>query len=290
MINLAYAHGGAEHAAASTASWSAWTLDPLVLVPLALAGALYGAGLRSSWRRAGIGRGVKGWEAAAFAGGMLALFAALVSPLDALGERLFSAHMVQHLVLMNIAAPLLVLGAPLQAIARPLPRAWQRALAGLVRSRGWSWLTGAAFAMVLQQIMLWSWHAPRAVALSLGSDAVHIAMHASLLAAALFFWTATLRPQAGHYWASIAALLATLKVSGLISIVLLLRPGAHYLAYGDNARAWGLSAAGDEQLGWGFMMIVGTPTYLIAALALFSLAFARLHTAGPRLIEGASPQ
>lgn len=265
--------------------WSAWVLDPFVLVPLALAAWLYWRGVRSSWRRAGPGRGVKRWEALCFAGGMSGLALALVWPLDALGERLFSAHMAQHLVLMNLAAPLLVLGAPLQAMIRALPLAARRALAALVQTGAWrsAWraLSGAAAATVLHQLALWAWHTPGAIAGALQDDALHIAMHASLLAAALVFWTAVLRPRSGEYWRSIAALLVTLKASGLVSIVLLIRPQAAYLAYGDRAAAWGLAPVQDEQLGWGLMMSIGSLTYLAAAVALFAAAFARLESSRP---------
>jgi sugar transferase EpsL len=87
--------------------WSAWTWEPLVLFSLLLPAWLYMRGVRRLWCSAGPGRGIARWQAAAFAGGWLALFVALVSPLDQLGTVLFAAHMVQHEMLMLIAAPLL---------------------------------------------------------------------------------------------------------------------------------------------------------------------------------------
>lgn len=284
-MKLAYAHGDLPPAPHDL--WSAWVLDPYVLVPLALAAFAYGRGIHALWRRAGIGRGVGRWEAGAFAGGMAALFFSLVWPLDALGEVMFSAHMAQHLVLMNVAAPLLVLGSPMQAMFRALPRAGRRAIGALVQTRswrtGWRWLTGAAVATVLQQITMWGWHTPRGVAVALESEPVHIAMHASLLVAALLFWTAVLRPTGGRYWAPLAALAATLKVSGAICIVLLVLPTVRFAAYGDSAAAWGLSPLEDEQIGWGIMMVFGSLTYLGAAIALFALWFQRLPQSPPAM-------
>ena len=272
-MNLAFAHDG-PHGPAAVSLSTAWTLDPLVAVPLLLAAWLYWKGARSSWQRAGVGRGVKRGEAAAFAGGMVALFFALVWPLDVLGEALFSAHMAQHLVLMNLAAPLLVLGAPLQVMIRALALPWRRAAARFVQRpawRGpWRWVSGALLATVLQQVVLWGWHTPRGVAAALRSDALHIAMHASLLVAALLFWTAVLRPRSGGYWVSLAALLATLKLTGVVCIVLLLQPAALYTAYGDLAAAWGLAPIEDEQLGWSLMMAAGMLSYLGAAIGLFA--------------------
>lgn len=267
---LAYAHDGLHPAQALTV-WNAWTLDPLVLALLALAALLYARGTASSWRRAGVGRGVRRWEAACFAAGMAGLFAALVWPLDALGEALFSAHMAQHTVMMNLAAPLLVLGAPLQVMIRALPAAWRLAAARLVPRAG---LVGAT---LLQQAVLWAWHTPAGVAWALESEPVHIVMHASLLLAALLFWTAVLRPRGARYWGPIAALLVTLKVSGVVCIVLLINPEASYTAYGQSAAAWGLSAAEDEQLGWGVMMSLGSLSYLAAALALAGAGFRSLE-------------
>jgi putative membrane protein len=258
------------HAAHAITLWNAWTLDPLVLIPMALAAFLYAKGaLRLGWRE---------W---CYASGWAALFFALVWPLDVLGEQRFSVHMLQHLVLMNVAAPLLVLGAPLGPWLRALPISWRRSLAQLGGNRrwrkGWRWLTGVAVATVLQQIVLWTWHTPRGVALALASDPVHIAMHASLLIAALLFWTAVLRPRNGYYWAPIAAVLVTLKVSGVITIVLLLQPVSLYPAYGALAAAWGLAPEQDEQNGWGIMMILGTCSYLAAAIGLCIASFLLLE-------------
>ena len=268
---LAHDTGHAPH---TTTLWNAWTLDPLVLVPLALVGFLYAKGAVRLGRREG-----------AFAAGCLALFFALVWPLDVLGEQMFSMHMLQHMVLMNVAAPLLVLGAPIGRWLRALPVPWRRSLARLGGNRrwrtGWRWLTGVAAATVLQQIVLWSWHTPRGVALALASDPVHIAMHVSLLIAALLFWTAVLRPQGGYYWAPIAAVLVTLKVSGVISIVLLLQPVSLYPAYGALAAAWGLGPEQDEQIGWGIMMILGTGSYLAAAIGMFIASFLQLERRTP---------
>src|SRR5215207_1755415 len=91
----ASAHGGAGPRDWEELAW-AWTFDPLVFAGLVLSAGLYAAGLRRLWREAGPGRGVRRWEAACFAGGWLALALALVSPLHAWGDVLFSAHMVQH--------------------------------------------------------------------------------------------------------------------------------------------------------------------------------------------------
>lgn len=251
VISSAHAHDGIVHPAGELTLWSAWTLDPLTLGLLGLAGFLYWRGARRAGTRATL-----------FVAGMTCLFFALVWPLDVLGERLFSAHMAQHLLLMNVAAPLIVLGSPLSAMLRALPPAWRRPAARLVPR------PGLVAATLLQLLALWVWHVPSAIALALESDAVHIAMHATLLAAALYFWTAVLRPREGRYWAPIAALLLTLKVTGMACIVLMIQPDSLYPGYGDAA---------DEQVGWGIMMIVGTASYLGAAVTLAAAWLASLE-------------
>jgi len=276
------AHQGSARSPQQLALASAWTLDPLVLVPLALAAWLY---CRGSLRA--------GAREACFAAGMAGLFVALVWPLDALGERLFSAHMAQHMVLMNVAAPLVVLGAPVAAMLRALPPRARRTLALLGTARRWRvarrWFSGLAVATLLQQAALWIWHAPSGIAAALQNNAIHIAMHASLFVAALVFWTAVLRPAKGGYWRSIFALAVTLKLSGLACIALLVRDASLYGAYGQYAMAWGLSPAQDEQLGWILMMALGTATYLAAALALAARSLARLERATSAPWTGAVP-
>jgi cytochrome c2 len=125
--------------------WTAWSWTPGIVLPLLAGGWLYGAGLRALWHAAGRGRGVRGREAAAFALGWLTLLVALVSPVHRLGESLFSAHMIQHELLMAGAAPLLVLGRPLVPFVWALSPAARRAAGrwtGAPAFRGtWSVLT-----------------------------------------------------------------------------------------------------------------------------------------------------
>ena len=115
--------------------WASWHFDAASVLPLLLVAALYAAGVHSAWRRAGVGRAVSVRQALCFATGWGLCVLALVSPIDAYSERLFSAHMLQHLVLMNFAAPLLVLGAPLSVLVRPLPRSLQHVVACWVQAR-----------------------------------------------------------------------------------------------------------------------------------------------------------
>src|SRR3954463_16776455 len=114
--------------------WGAWTLDdPGVIACLALSALLYARGVRRIWRSAGRVAGIRPWEAASFAAGWLTLAVALLSPLHAWGSALFSVHMVQHELLMLVAAPLIILARPLPAILCALPRGTAHDLARLCR-------------------------------------------------------------------------------------------------------------------------------------------------------------
>jgi hypothetical protein len=111
--------------------WRAWNADWLVLSNLAIMAGMYAYGLRRMWRRAGAGRGVRTWRALAFAGCAAGDSGALLSPIDALSDDLSWVHMLQHLILMAVAAPLLVIGYP------ELVLLWVMPTAGASRAGGW---------------------------------------------------------------------------------------------------------------------------------------------------------
>src|SRR6185312_16401994 len=173
-----------------------WNDEPWLAALLAASAILYGAGVARLWRRAGVGRGITRGAVARFVLGWLALVLALVSPLDALGETLFSVHMVQHELLMVVAAPLLVLGRPLEAWAWSLPSPVVQALAGIGRARGlrplWAAMTEPVGAWCLHALALWAWHAPVLFDAALADERIHIAQHASFLGTALLLWWAVL--------------------------------------------------------------------------------------------------
>jgi len=127
---------------------------------------------------------------AAFVAGWLALLLALLSPLAALATTRFWIHMVQHEIIMLVAAPLLVLAGPLGAVARTLPRGAARLLYRPLR------YVSPLVAWLLHVGALWLWHAPRLFEASVTNDAVHIAQHASFFFTALLFWWSVFRQAA----------------------------------------------------------------------------------------------
>ncbi|KZY52481.1 MULTISPECIES: cytochrome c oxidase assembly protein [Sulfitobacter] len=252
--------------------WTTWSLPPSVILPLASVVALYSRGVLLAWTKAGLGRGVRTWQTGSFCIGILALIAALVWPLDALGESLFAAHMGQHIVLMGLAAPFLVLGHPVPTMMRTLPRTWQRGLASLASSEawrtGWNWLTATSIASLQQLVVFILWHAPPAIAVSLENDLVHSIMHGSIFASALVFWTAITRKHSSGPGAGVLGLLITFKFSLITGALLAFAPEAFYTSYGIRSMAWGLSPLEDQQLAGLLMMTVGSMMYVVATVIL----------------------
>jgi putative membrane protein len=254
--------------------WGAWSLDPGIAIPLVIAGWAYLKGLRAIWHSAGTGRGIQRGEAAAFAGGWLVLLLALVSPLHQLGAALFSAHMVQHELLMAAAAPLLVLGRPLIPFVWALPMRWRRiagdwAAAVPVR-RGWELLTLPLVAWTLHAVAIWVWHAPALFQATLRSDMVHTLQHASFLGTGLLFWWTLLRRREGRLGrpAAVLYLFTTSVHTTILGALLTFSSRTWYPIYSSSTLAWGLSPLEDQQLAGLIMWVPAGLAYLFAALAI----------------------
>jgi len=261
-----------------------WDLAPWLLFLLALSAYGYGRGLRQLWTHAGGPRGVTTLQAWAFALGWLSLVAALVSPLDALGGRLFSAHMVQHEMLMVVAAPLLVLGRPLATWTWALSPAQRRVVGRFFQRRGWasfwSTMTDPLVAWGLHALALWAWHIPAAFDAALRNEAVHIAQHVSFLGTALFFWWSVLghdprgRYGPGH---SAAYLFTTMMHTSALGALLSLAPTPWYAPYIPLTGALGLDPVDDQQLGGLIMWVPAALAYVIAALAVLGKMLTRVR-------------
>ncbi|HZU78143.1 MAG TPA: cytochrome c oxidase assembly protein [Dehalococcoidia bacterium] len=253
-----------------------WSPDRPLLAALALTALIYGTGLRRLWRQAGRGRGVEPWRAVSFAAGMLTLAAALLSPLDGLSSALFSAHMAQHLLLLAVAPPLLVLGLPQLVAFWALPHPSRRRLGGWwLRHRAaraaWRGVSHPVSVWLLAAAALWIWHLPPLFDAALRSEPVHAAEHLCfVLTASLFWWTA-LQPRGRR---RLSAALATpyiiaMALQSTVLGVLLTVSAAPWYAYSSATAAWGLTPNQDQQIAGLVMWIPGGVIYLAAACALF---------------------
>ncbi|MEA3089614.1 MAG: putative rane protein [Caballeronia sp.] len=250
-----------------------WTFEPWVVVLMLASLLLYAIGYVRLRRRSRRGRPVHATQLAAFMVGWLALVAALLSPLDALSAALFSAHMVQHELLMIVAAPLLVVGRPLGVWMWAFPRTPREQLGRTVRSRWvktpWNWLTAPIIAWMLHAAALWAWHAPVLFEAALVNPGIHTLQHASFLVSALLFWWTifgeTARRQHGAH--AMLSLFTTMVHTGALGALLTLAPGLWYPGYVESTTALGFDPLQDQQLGGLIMWVPAGLAYVIGALA-----------------------
>src|SRR4051794_6380330 len=178
-----------------------WPADPWLAASLVAAAFTYLRGwlvLRRRHPRRGSSR-----PPAAFVGGLSALFLALASPIEPFAALLLQVHMIQHLLLMMVAPPLLWLGAPLLPLIRGMPvpvrTYW---VVPLLRSRPlrpfFRGVTHPAAALPLFVASTWVWHVPAVYENALRWSTLHYLQHACFLASALLFWYPVVRPYPGR--------------------------------------------------------------------------------------------
>jgi putative membrane protein len=242
-----------------------WNLDPLLLAGIALAAALYWRGRRSG----------HGWRAAAFAGALAALVLALVGPLDAMAAELASAHMVQHVLLVLVTAPLLALSAPTAALVRGGPAALRGAFRWSHRlARGREWLRPGRHPVALwlaHVATLWFWHASVPYGAALEHEPVHVIEHASFLATGILFWSVVIGGARARRVPEGYALLLVFAMalqSVFLSVLLTFARRPWYDAYATTTAAYGLDPLTDQHLAGAIMWVPAGLVYLAAGLGL----------------------
>jgi len=270
----------------------AWAFDPVVVVALLVAAWAFVYGVRRLWIR-GRGRGVGPAQVAAFFFGLVVLATALVSPVAALGHTLFAAHMVQHLILVLVAAPLLSFGAPFLPCSLALPRTWRRDLHALGRTSGaaaaWAVLTGPLLVWILHVGALWVWHLPMLYEAALRNPLLHVIEHLSFFITALLFW-ALIIPFGRRrmpYPARLGYVFVTALQSGGLGAILTFASVPLYSVHAAGARAWGLSALQDQQLAGVIMWIPAGVVYL-ASMSLLFIRWMRSMDASAAETDGRS--
>lgn len=264
------AHGGE----APGPWWTLWNGDPLVLGSLALAAALYGRG-----RAVARLRGKDARPAIAFAAAILVLLLALISPIDGLSDALSAAHMVQHMLLMMVAAPLWVLGNPVVTFAAALPRDLRRHIG----RAGWRlrqrrprryWLFQPLAMWATFAAALWVWHLPGLYEAALRSEAVHHGQHLSFFITSCLFWRVLLDPLSRlrlDRGLGVLYLFATSLHATLLGVFMALAPQPWYPSYMTRTGLWRLSPLEDQQVAGLLMWMPGCMVYALAAAALGAL-------------------
>jgi putative membrane protein len=271
---VCYAHGDKPHDLDEL--FSAWSFDPLVVICLLVSATLYTAGVTRLWSEAGIGSGVSRWPAASFAAGWFSLVVALISPVHAWGEVLFSAHMTQHEILMLVSAPLIVLGRPWIASMWAFPQKTRSKIGKLLNTTWlqhfWAAVTGALAAWAIHAAALWIWHVPFLFQATLENDFVHTLQHVSFFGSALLFWWAIIYGKRGlaSYGAGVLYLFTTSIHSGVLGAFLTFTRKVWYPIYSDSTEQWGLTPLEDQQLGGLIMWVPAGLVYIAAALFMFA--------------------
>ena len=264
----------------SGATYAGWTTDIAVTAPLVVGLLVYATGVARLWRAAGPGRGATYWQVACFAVGWLCMAAALLSPLHDLSRRIFAAHMIEHELVMTIAAPLLVLARPLGPMLWSAPKALRRPVANGARLGawflGWDLLTRPIVAAILHGAAIWVWHIPILFEAALRIELVHWIQHLSFLITALFFWWTVLeRPLTRPAGTAMLVLFVTALHTGFLGILITFARRPIYALQSADAAGWNLTPLADQQLAGLIMWVPGGMVYAVAALALAALWVAR---------------
>jgi putative membrane protein len=269
----AFAHAGENHT-----SW--WTLDPLIITPMSVFGILYVSGLLWLRRRRHAGISVQPLALSSAALGALALFFALIWPLDAFSESSFAAHMAQHMLLIAVAGPLLALARISIPVNAAIAAASPAAAAALALPRKWlRLLLMPTVVFILHGAVIWGWHSPLLFELALRVEWVHTLEHLSFLVAGYWYWTVLIRHCDNEGYASAAlSVLATLMHTGLLGALFTFASRPLYSTFvttqGSVERA-----LQDQQLAGLLMWIPMGACYLIGGLA-FAAAWMRSAEGG----------
>jgi cytochrome c oxidase assembly factor CtaG len=256
----------------SQAILSSWSFDPKVTLAIVALLVVYLRGWLVLHRALPARFSV--WRLSAFAGGSAALWIAVASPLDAFSSLLLSAHMVQHLLLMSVAPPLILLGAPLLPLLRGLPRKIARD--GLGPFLTWPALRGAGNALtnplscwLIMAVTLLAWHVPAAFDLALRSPGWHKVEHACFFGASAIFWWPVVRPFPSKprwpLWSVPVYLLAADLVNTVLSAILTFSDHVLYQPYLEAPRLFGTTALSDQSCAGVIMWVPGSLVFLIPA-------------------------
>src|SRR5262245_3632600 len=247
-----------------------WALDPWLIAVLVTASAIYGRGWWWLHYRRPQRFGV--WELLAFQAGLLALFLALASPLDALAELLLQVHMIQHLVLMMVVPPLLWLGAPMLPLLHGLPRPVVKRGVGPLLAwpplrRLGHYLTHPLLCWSAFAVSTLAWHLPTFYELTLRSAGWHEVQHGCFFGTGLLFWWPVIQPWPSRprwpRWTMVLYLLLADLQNTALSALLIFSERVLYPTYATVPRLWNLSVLDDQAAAGVLMWVPGSVIFLV---------------------------
>jgi putative membrane protein len=264
------------------ATLSSWDWRAEIILVLAATGALYFIGWNRVRRRTAARRGLNRWQAAAawrpvaYIGGLVLLGIALMSPIDVLASQLFTFHMIQHVLLMMLVPPLLLLSNPLPLTLWGLPASARKPAGRLLRrespvrntlKKG----TSPAIVWMAFVIVYWGWHDPNAYDLALRSALVHDIEHITFFAVSVLFWwhalgaSPRIHPPMSR-GIRFAYLLSAIPITMVAGLAITFSTEPIYSYYTAMPRLWGISVMDDQRIAGVIMWVVGSMMYMIAAL------------------------
>lgn len=256
-----------------------WAWRPEIILSLGLAATLHLVGRRRLKLRGGA-QIIAPWRSAAYLGGLVTLWIALMSPIDVLSAQLFSMHMIQHLLLVMIAPPLLLIADPMPIMLWGLP--------AVLRKEVGHWLRPEApFRRVVRAVttpgLVWlyfvaamvGWHDPMAYNATLESELVHDLEHLTFFGTAMLFWWHVIgcAPHIHRRLSPIVRIgyvLSVVPASALTGIAIAFASEPIYRYYTTVPRLGGMTVMEDQMLGGTIMWIPGSMMYIIAALILIA--------------------
>ncbi len=271
------AHGTSAPAPEFPTVLLAWRLDPLVVIGIVVtAGAYLWAVHRVN--RAHPGNRQPSYRSWLFLAGVVAIGLALLSPIEAYEGALFSVHMVQHILLELVAAPLLLAGAPITLALRVASPSVRRRLLSILQSRFVHLISFPVIAWVLFAAVNWGWHFSVFYDQALESAPLHYFQHATFLGAALLFWWPVLgadpSPWRLPHPVRLLYVFLAMPQNSFLGVALLSASTGLYPHYVTNVRSWGPTPLEDQQLGGMLMWVVGDLAFL-AGMAVVVLAWMR---------------
>ncbi|MCA9916089.1 MAG: cytochrome c oxidase assembly protein [Anaerolineae bacterium] len=235
-----------------------WVWEPSIVLGLLAITGWFELSIGPVQRRTGWGQSVTKWQRFAFHSGTFAVFLALASPLDPLADQaLFSAHMIQHMLLTFVGPLLWVVSVPGWLVDKLLPFNFMK--------KGFSALTRPISAFLIFNGVMWFWHIPALYDAALQNEALHIFEHLAFMGSAVIGWW----PVFGRYGQrhgmveKLVYLVASMFACTALSAIIALSPRLLYSFYGDSPIQFGLTALTDQQIGGAIMWLPGDMIYMV---------------------------
>jgi putative membrane protein len=278
LPSLVLAHGAAVPAPSFPGLLLSWRPEPLVLGPVAIAAAgwIWLARIVAARHPA---HPPQAWRIAAFLGGLAVIVIALTSPIEAYEGELFSVHMLQHMLLELVAAPLLLLGAPATLALRASSPSVRQRLLSVLHSRVVAVLSFPLLAWLVFAAVNWGWHFSTLYDQALATPWLHDLQHVTFLAAALLFWWPVVGADPARwrlaYPVRLFYLFLAMPQNSFLGVALMSAPVLypHYAA-AALLRTWGPTPLEDQGIG-GMLMWVGGDVAFLLAMGLVVAAWVR---------------